>query len=492
LPFPLFHLPLAIYHLPSSTLAKYSPVLLANLNKPDSHTLAVYEAGGGYRALRKTLQEKSPKDVVELVRSSNLRGRGGAGFPTGLKWSFLPEDHPGPVYFCVNGDESEPGTFVNRVQIEHDPHQVLEGIILSCYATRAATAYIYLRYEYPLCRRRMQQAIAEARAAGYLGRNVLGSPFSLEVYVHRGAAAYVCGEETGLIESIEGRRAWPRIKPPFPAVEGLFRKPTVVNNIETVACVKHIVERGAEWFKSIGTPADPGDPRDPGSYGPKLFGISGHVNRPGCYEAPLGITVRQLIEQYGGGVRQRRKVKAVVPGGLSTGVMTADELDTPLDFAGPLRVGCLGLGTGCAIVLDETYSIVDFLHNSCRFFAHESCGQCTPCREGTHWALEMLRRIKAGRGRLKDLDLLLEIGDAIGIIPGTTICGLADGAAWPIKTAIRKFRGEFEDYIRRTNPTGYAATQPVPAMHHGNGQHPQPRQAALAGQRAKATTDEHG
>jgi NADH-quinone oxidoreductase subunit F len=441
----------------------YEPVLLANIHKQDSHTLRVYEAGGGYRALKSALKDKSPKDILELVKSSNLRGRGGAGFPTGLKWSFLPEKHPGPVYFCVNADESEPGTIVNRVQMEGDPHQVLEGIILSCYATRATTAYIYLRYEYPLALARMQAAIDEAYAAGYLGKNILKTDFSLDVFVHRGAAAYVCGEETGLIESLEGKRAWPRIKPPFPAVEGLFRKPTVVNNIETVACVKHIVERGVAWFKSIGTPADPKDPRDPGSYGPKLYGLSGHVNRPGCYEAPLGITVRELIDEHGRGVWKGRKAKAVVPGGLSTGVMTADELGTKLDFSDPMRVGCLGLGTACAVVFDETYSMIDFLYNSCRFFAHESCGQCTPCREGTHWSLTMMERIKTGRGRLKDLELLLEIGDTIGIIPGTTICGLADGAAWPIKNAIRKFRGEFEEHIKRTNPQGYMETKPVEA-----------------------------
>ena len=366
----------------------YEPVLLANIHKPQSHTLAVYQAGGGYRGLRRALKELSPKDLVQLVRTSGLRGRGGAGFPTGLKWSFLPENHPGPIYFCVNADESEPGTFVNRVQMELDPHQVLEGIILSCYATRATTAYIYLRYEYPLCLRRMQGAIDECYAAGYLGKNILGRDFSLDIYIHRGAAAYVCGEETGLIESLEGKRAWPRIKPPFPAVEGLFRKPTVVNNVETLACVKHIVDRGVAWFRSLGTPPDPNNPRDPGSPGPKLYGLSGHVNRPGCYEAPLGLPCRQLIEEFGGGVWKGRRAKAVVPGGLSTGVMTEAELDLPLDFAGPLRAGCLGLGTACAIVLDETYPMIDFLHNSCRFFAHESCGQCTPCREGTHWALD--------------------------------------------------------------------------------------------------------
>ena len=446
----------------------YEPVLLANIHKPNSHTLTAYESGGGYRGLRRALKEMSPDDVVERVKQSGLRGRGGAGFPAGVKWSFLPKDHPGPIYFCVNADESEPGTFVNRVQMETDPHQVLEGIMLSCYATRATTAYVYLRYEYPLCLKRMQAAIDECRAARLLGKNILGSGFSLDIVIHLGAAAYVCGEETGLIESIEGRRAWPRIKPPYPAVEGLFREPTVVNNVETLACVKHIVDRGAAWFRSMGTPPEPNDPLDPGSFGPKLFGLSGHVNRPGCYEAPLGITVRRLIEEFGGGVWKGRRAKAAVLGGLSTGVVTEAEFDTPLDFSAPGRVGCLGLGTGGVVVLDETYSMVDFLHNSCRFFAHESCGQCTPCREGTYWALQMIERIRAGRGRLIDLDLLLEIADSIGILPGTTICGLADGAAWPIKTAIRKFRGEFEEFIRRTNPSGYMETRPVETLVGGS------------------------
>ena len=442
----------------------YEPVLLANIHKDNSHTLAAYEASGGYQALRRVLAEHEPKDVVEIVRSSNLRGRGGAGFPTGLKWSFLPEKHPGPFYLCVNADESEPGTFSNRVLMELDPHQVLEGTILSCYATRASTAYIYLRYEYPLSYQRLQAAIDECYAKGYLGKNILGRDFSLDIYLHRGAAAYVCGEETGLIESLEGKRAWPRIKPPFPAVEGLFRKPTVVNNIETLACVTHILARGSAWFRSMGVPPEPSNPRDPGSFGPKLYCISGHVNRPGCYEGPLGLPCREVIERFGGGVWKGRQAKAVIPGGLSTGLLTADELDTPMDFNGPVKAGCLGLGTAGVVVLDETYPIVDFLHNSCRFFAHESCGQCTPCREGTHWALAMMERIKAGRGRLKDLELLAEIGDTIGIMPGTTICGLADGAAWPIKTALRKFRGEIEDYIKRTNPSGYMRTEPVPAM----------------------------
>jgi NADH-quinone oxidoreductase subunit F len=445
-------------------VAAFEPVLLANINKPDSHTLRVYESSGGYAALKKVLKEKSPADVIELVKASGLRGRGGAGFPTGLKWSFLPKNHPGPIYMCVNADESEPGTFNNRILMDLDPHQVLEGTILGCYATRANTAYIYLRVEYPASYDRLQQAIDECYAAGYLGQNILGSPFSLDIYLHRGAAAYICGEETGLIESLEGKRAWPRIKPPFPAVEGVFRKPTVVNNIETLACVTHIAARGADWFKSIGVPADPKNPRDAGSYGPKLYCLSGHIKKPGCYEAPLGITCQHLIDEFGGGVWKNRKGKAAIPGGISMGLVTEAEFDTPLDFNGPGKVGCLGLGTAAVVVMDETVSMIDFLHNSCRFFAHESCGQCTPCRQGTAWALAIMNRIKAGKGRLVDLDLLLEIADNIGIIPGTTICGLADGAAWPMKNAIRKFRDEFEDFIKRTNPAGYMVKEAVPAL----------------------------
>ncbi|GIW93011.1 MAG: NADH-quinone oxidoreductase subunit F 2 [Pirellulaceae bacterium] len=441
----------------------FEPVLLANIGVENSHELRVYESRGGYQTLRRAVREKTPQELVELVKASGLRGRGGAGFPTGLKWTFLDKKSR-PIYFCLNADESEPGTFNNRILMEEDPHQVLEGLILSCYATESSVAYIYMRYEYPTAWQRMGRAVQECYEAGLLGQRVAGSDYSLDVYLHRGAGAYICGEETGLIESLEGKRAWPRIKPPFPAVEGLFRKPTVVNNVETVACVKHIVERGADWFRSIGVPPDPNNPRDPGSFGPKLYCLSGHVNRPGCYEAPLGITVRELIDRMGQGVWKGRQAKAVVPGGISMGFLSGEELDCPLDFNGPGRYGCLGLGTAAVVVIDDQTSMIDVLYNSCRFFAHESCGQCTPCREGTAWAYNILKRIKAGRGRLVDLDLLLGLADSMGIIPGTTICGLADGAAWPIKNAIRKFRDEFETYIRQTNPTGYQRTDPVPAM----------------------------
>ena len=426
----------------------FEPVLLRRILRKADPSLEAYRADGGYRALGKALNEMTPAQVGQVVKDSGLRGRGGAGFPCGLKWTFLPKDHPGPIYLCVNADESEPCTFNNRILMEEDPHQVLEGIILAAYATRASTAYVYVRYEYGPATRAMQRAIDEAYKANLLGRNIQGKDFHLEAFIHRGAGAYICGEETGLLESLEGKRAWPRIKPPFPAVEGAFRKPTVVNNIETLACVTHIVDRGAEWFKSIGVPPDPKNPRDAGSYGPKLYCLSGHVNRPGCVELPLGVTVRELVDKHGGGVWKGRKAKGCIPGGISMGLMTEAEFDTPLDFSGPGKVGCLGLGTAAVTVFDEATPIVDVLFNICRFFAHESCGQCTPCREGTGWMLKIADRLRRGQGRIEDLEILEQVGNDIGIIPGTTICGLADGAGWPVKTAVRKFRAEFEQYVR--------------------------------------------
>jgi NADH-quinone oxidoreductase subunit F len=391
---------------------------------------------------------KQPGEVTQTVIDSGLRGRGGAGFSTGTKWTFLPKGHPGPIYLCVNGDESEPGTFNNRVLIEEDPHQVLEGLVIAGYAIGASTSYFYLRYEYGRGYRALEKAIGEMYSRNLLGKNILGSGYSLDIHLHRGAGAYICGEETGLIESLEGKRAWPRIKPPFPAVEGAFRKPTIVNNIETLACVTHILDRGPDWFKTIGIPKDPNNPRDGGSYGPKLYCISGHVNKPGLVELPLGVTARELIDNYAGGVWKGRKAKAVVPGGISMGFLSAAELDTPLDFNGPGKVGCLGLGTAAVIVIDDQTSMVDVLYNTCRFFAHESCGQCTPCREGTAWSTKILKRIREGQGTMADLKTLDDISKTIGIMPGTTICGLADGAAWPIKNALQKFRPELEEFIQ--------------------------------------------
>ncbi|WP_437193838.1 NADH-quinone oxidoreductase subunit NuoF [Planctomicrobium sp. SH527] len=427
-------------------MAEYEPVLLKRINNPDSTSLAGYLADGGYEGLKKALA-MAPADVANYVKDSGLRGRGGAGFPCGLKWTFLPKDHPGPIYLCVNADESEPGTFNNRILMEKDPHQLIEGIAIACHAIRSQNAYVYIRYEYGGSYRAMKKAIEECYAQGILGGNVLGTGAKLDIVLHRGAGAYICGEETGLIESLEGKRAWPRIKPPFPAIEGLFRKPTIVNNVETLCCVTQILKLGSEWFKSIGVPPDPNNPRDAGSYGPKLYGISGHVNTPCCVELPMGVTARELIEKYGGGVWKGRKVKAVIPGGVSMGFLTADELDTPLDFNGPGKRGCLGLGTAAVVVIDDQTRIVDVLYNLARFFSHESCGQCTPCREGTSWMTRILERMRTGRGRKEDLDLLLEVAGSIGIIPGTTICGLSDGAAWPIKNAVNKFRAEFESYI---------------------------------------------
>ena len=440
-------------------MSTFEPTLLARISKTDSQLLETYRRDGGYEGFKKALG-MAPVDVINLVKDSGLRGRGGAGFPTGLKWTFLPKDHPGPIYLAINGDESEPATFNNRILMEQDPHQVLEGIAISCYAIKSKKAYIYLRYEYGRSYRALKKAIEECYAAGLFGKNIHGTGFDLDVVLHRGAAAYICGEETGLIESLEGKRAWPRIKPPFPAIEGLFRKPTIVNNIETMACVKQILDRGADWFKSMGVPPDPSNPRDAGSYGPKLYCISGHVNKPGCVELPMGITARQLIDEHGGGVWKGRKAKAVVPGGISMGFLSASELDTPLDFNGPGKVGCLGLGTAAITVIDDHTSMVDVLFNCARFFAHESCGQCTPCREGTAWMHKILARIRMGEGQSRDLDLLNEVASSMGIIPGTTICGLSDGAAWPIKNAIKKFRSEFEEYIQ----TGRKTVKPSDAL----------------------------
>lgn len=439
-------------------MTSFEPVLLARINKPDSETLESYRRDGGYSRLKEYLS-MAPGDVTTIVKDSGLRGRGGAGFPCGLKWTFLPRDHKGPIYLCINADESEPGTFNNRILMEQDPHQLIEGIIIACHAIKSQNAYLYLRFEYGKCYRVLDAAVRECYAAGLLGRNILGTGVNLDIVLHRGAGAYICGEETGLIESLEGKRAWPRIKPPFPAIEGLFRQPTIVNNVETLCCVTHILNRGIDWFKSIGIPPDPANPRDPGSYGPKLYCVSGHVNKPCCVELPLGVTARELIEEHAGGVWKGRKAKAVVPGGISMGFLSASELDTKLDFAGPGKAGCLGLGTAAVVVIDDHTSMVDVLYNCCRFMSHESCGQCTPCREGTNWMTRILERIRSGNGKPEDLNLLVEVAGSMGIIPGTTICGLSDGAAWPVKNAINKFRGDFEEYIASKRATVTSAQQ---------------------------------
>ncbi len=439
----------------------YERVLLANVGKPDSRSIKSYRASGGYKGLEKALS-MTPDELVEFVKQANLRGRGGAGFPAGVKWSFLPKDRE-ITYLCVNADESEPPTFSNRVLMENDPHMVLEGILIAGYATRTRVAYIYMRGEFTEQFHIMQKALDEAYEAGLFGQNILGSGWDMDCYIHRGAGAYICGEETGLIESLEGKRGWPRIKPPFPAVSGVFGKPTVVNNVETLSCLPHILTRGLEWWNSLG-------PK--GSEGTKLYCISGPVKRPGCYEAPCGITVRELIygEDFGGGTLDGRKVKAVGPGGISMGFLRGDtfprnpgdepnpaedydELDCKLDFNDVRRYGLLGLGTAAAVVITEDVDIRDVLYNVTRFFSHESCGQCTHCREGTTWMHKIATRIREGAGRLVDLDILEELSYNMGMMPGMNICGLSDGAAWPVRTLVQKFRRELEEHIRRQDPT---------------------------------------
>jgi NADH-quinone oxidoreductase subunit F len=408
-------------------------LLLRCRDVPGLRRLEVYRANGGYEATRKALTSMAPEALIETVKVSNLRGRGGAGFPTGMKWSFLPKQTAKPVYLCVNADESEPGTFKDREIIEDDPHQLLEGIIISAFAIGCHTAYIYIRGEFALGVERLEEAIAEARAAGLLGKNVMGSGFDLDVWVHRGAGAYICGEETGLIESLEGKRAYPRIKPPFPATHGLFGCPTIVNNVETLACVPHIVLRGADWFRGIGPEKSPG---------PKLFCVSGHVVRPGTYELPMGTPLREIIYTHAGGIPNGRKLKGVIPGGASMPVFTPDEIDVAMDMDSVQKAGSF-LGSAGVIVMDDSVCMVWTLLVLQRFFHHESCGQCTPCREGTGWLEKTLRNLEAGTAAPRDVDLLLNIA---GNMMGNTICALADASAMPVRAFVTKYRAEFEQH----------------------------------------------
>jgi NADH-quinone oxidoreductase subunit F len=415
------------------------PVLLRARGAADSRAITTYLGAGGYEGWKKALA-MGPEAVTKEVSDSELRGRGGAGFPTGRKWSFVPKDHPGPRYLVCNADESEPGTFKDREIMEYDPHQVIEGVAIASFAIKANTAYIYIRGEFVRWARILEEAIAEAKQRGFLGRNVLGSGFDLEIWVHRGAGAYICGEETALLESIEGKRGFPRLKPPFPAVVGLFGKPTVINNVETLACVPHIITRGAAWFAGIGRPKNTG---------PKLFGVSGHVNRPGVYELPLGVTFREIIEEHAGGVRGGRKLKAFFPGGSSAPVLTAAEVDVKADFDACAEAKTM-LGSGGIIVFDDSVDMVEVADNVAHFYAHESCGQCTPCREGSDWCMDILDRLVAGHGLPADPDTLLRICRfASG---GMTICPLGDAFALPISSIVTKFRAEFERRIAAATP----------------------------------------
>ena len=409
-------------------------VLTAHWDDPSVIPLAGYEAAGGYRALRTALG-MSAEELIQLVKDSGLRGRGGAGFPTGMKWSFVPRDTGKPTYVTVNFDESEPGTCNNRELVEREPHALIEGAAIAARAIDCHLAYIYIRGEYLWQGRVLQRALDEAYAAGYLGSGIMGGDDDLDIVLHRGAGAYICGEETALLSSLEGFRGQPRLRPPFPAVEGLYESPTVINNVETLMNVPHIVNNGADWFKAVGTEKAPGT---------KMFTISGKVERPGNYELPMGTPFRVLLEEHGGGVLGGRKIKAWTPGGSSTPFLTADHLDVGLDFESVMEAGSL-LGTGAIMVLDETDCMVEAARRLVEFYAHESCGKCTPCREGTWWATRVLGRIEGGYGREEDLPLMADVSENILF---RAFCALADGAVSPIQSTLKYFMDEYEAHIR--------------------------------------------
>jgi len=410
-----------------------TPVLSAFWDADRSWSLATYENNGGYDALRKAVT-MDPADLVTLVKDSGLRGRGGAGFPTGLKWSFLPKADGKPRYLVVNADESEPGTCKDVPLMMATPQFLIEGVIITSFAIDCHKAFIYVRGEVVHVYRRLLAAVEEAKAKGYLGENILGSGFDLDIVVHAGAGAYICGEETALLDSLEGRRGQPRLKPPFPAVAGLYARPTVVNNVESIACVPSIVTHGADWFKSMGTERSTG-------YG--FFSLSGHVTRPGQYEAPLGITLRELLDMAGG-MRSDRELKFWTPGGSSTPLFTQQHLDTPLDFEAVGAAGSM-LGTRALQIFDDTTCVVRAVLRWTEFYKHESCGKCTPCREGTYWLVQVLRRLEQGDGTEADLDKLLDICDNI---LGRSFCALGDGATSPITSSIQYFRDEYVEHLR--------------------------------------------
>ena len=419
---------------PEPYISTDGPVLSTRFTNPGGTWFDDYLADDGYQAARKVLTSMTPEEVIQEVLDANLRGLGGAGFPAGRKWSFVPRETTKPKFLVVNADEGEPGTFKDRYIMERDPHALLEGMIISAFAIGSHKAYVYIRGEYFRSAKRLQRAIDEAYQQGWLGEDIQGTGFDLDVVIHRGAGAYICGEETALLTSLEGGKGFPKLKPPFPAIEGLFGCPTIVNNVETLACVPFIFRNGAERFVEIGTPKQGGT---------RLFCVCGHVARPGVYEEPVSITLRELIEKAGG-VRDGKKLKAVIPGGISAKILTADEIDVAMDFDSLLAAGTMA-GSGGVIVMDEDTCMVEALDSASRFFADESCGQCSPCREGTGWVHRIVRRIIEGRGHLEDLDKLLAIA---GDMEGVTICVFADAAAWPVQSYIAKFRDEFEQYIR--------------------------------------------
>jgi NADH-quinone oxidoreductase subunit F len=428
------------------------PLLTKYVREPNCFTLDFYLQHEGYDGLRKALVQ-TPEQVVELVKASGLRGRGGAGFPTGMKWQFVDRKSTKPRYIACNADESEPGTFKDHLLMERNPHLLIEGCAIACYAIGAKVAYIYIRGEFFHVQHVLEHAIEEAYGRGFLGKNVLGSGFDCDVYIHRGAGAYEAGEETALLESLEGKRAQPRNKPPFPAVVGLYGSPTAVNNVETLANVPLILRHGAEWFAALG-------PEKNG--GPKLYCVSGHVKRPGVYEASMNITLRELIERHAGGVPDGRTLKAVIPGGSSVPILMPDQLDIPASFDGVQKAGSL-LGSAGIIVLDDTTCMVWLAENLLHFYRHESCGKCTPCREGTDWLLKILHKIESGAGQIDDLDLLSSISNNVA---GKTLCAFGDAAVTPVLTTLKHFRQEYEAHIRDGRcslPADWRARQPVGA-----------------------------
>jgi NADH-quinone oxidoreductase subunit F len=409
------------------------PVLTRYVREPNSHTLDFYLQHGGYEGLRKALA-MTPEAVTELVKASGLRGRGGAGFPTGLKWSFVAKDDR-PRYVCCNADESEPGTFKDHVLLERNPHLVFEGCAIACYAIGAKVAYIYLRGEFYHVQQVLEAELEAAYRAGYLGRNLFGRGFDCDIYIHRGAGAYEAGEETALLESLEGKPAKPRIKPPFPAAVGLYNCPTVVNNVETLANVPFIVQYGAEWFASLGLEKNTG---------PKLYCVSGHVVRPGVYEATMRTTLRELIYEHAGGIRDGRALKAVIPGGSSVPVLLPHQIDVPASFDAVAQAGSM-LGSAGIMVMDDSTCMVWVAENLLHFYRHESCGKCTPCREGTDWLYKLIRRIERGEGRMADIDLIVSVANNIG---GKTLCPFGDAAVAPALSTVQHFRHEYEAHVR--------------------------------------------
>lgn len=405
----------------------------------DFHLIDVYVSNGGYNAAKKAFTQ-TPDEIIDQVKKSGLRGRGGAAFLTGLKWSFMPKTTDKPKYLCVNGDESEPGSFKDRQIFEFNPHQMIEGTIITCYAIGAKSAYVYIRGEYHKWIKLLQKAIDDAYAKGYLGekmKETFGTNFSCDIYIHKGAGAYICGEESALMESIEGNRGYPRVKPPFPAQNGLWGCPTTINNVETVANIPQIIEKGWEWFSKIGHPKHPGT---------LLFGVSGHVNKPGVYELPTGTLLTDIIYNYAGGVPNNKKILCIIPGGTSMPPLRGDNIEGIKMDAESLKAFGTAIGTGGVIVMDEDTDLVKVLARISKFYHHESCGQCTPCREGTGWLARILNRIIAGDGSIKDLDMLMTVASQI---EGNTICAFGEAAAWPVRFMIERFRDYFEARVNK-------------------------------------------